>query len=692
MYWLMSIDAIARIAVAMAFLFILVPALALPRRPAATFLESFFWNFGVGITLITVVGQLLTLGRLFSLPTLLLVAVLAVVLGQAISRGVSAATVVRESAETAILAFLNTIDGRINVRRRIRRAYRRGVAALDEKTRSPRVRWQIAGWAALTAVAAALRLYRPFASANLSFGDTYTHLYLVKLLEEGRQVDPAWGPYPRGMHFLLLAIHHLTNIDQILLMNFFGAVVGVLITLAVADAARRLSGSVSGGLIAGFLFATVIGGPRQYFLLGLGRAVDGIPFDAVLERFHRQTATLPQEVAIALLFPGVMFLGDYLRRRDRWHLLGFTGCATAIAAVHPGVLLPLLLMSLLMLLATRIFGTLAPGAARPAIIAGTLAVLVGSAWAIAFIAYPYAGGPEGSGNLSLIDFGAYYFPFVVSLFGGVSPVVVAERRIFTPVTPFLVICIAAAVALLVSSFVGRAELRVRRFWIAAVFLLFALVHFASMLGLPQILELRRSSQWLIMSTTILVGMVAVEVASRVRSLLRVRIAVAMAALVLGILWTSRVPLMSDPVIQERIVNFSGYSGSTLAVLRIERALEPYTWTLISYGQEFPMVLKRGFHMTAADFLDRYDPSLSVIPIPTPHVFIVVEKTPHRFQIETWARRFSRSEVQQRLQTWVYLYQTTHKNVRVFLEDATVRVYQIERTPEELERLTRRASQ
>ena len=104
-----------------------------------------------------------------------------------------------------------------------------------------------------------------------------------------------------------------------------------------------------------------------------------------------------------------------------------------------------------------------------------------------------------------------------------------------------------------------------------------------------------------------------------------------------------------------------------------------------------MVLRRGFHLPAADFLERYDPSVTVTPIPTPHVFIIVEKTPHQFQVNTWSLRFSRSEIEQKLQTWVYLYQTTHKNVRVFLEDQDVRVYQIDRTPEEIERISRQAT-
>ena len=95
------------------------------------------------------------------------------------------------------------------------------------------------------ALAAAVRFYRPFITANLGFSDTYVHLYLMRLLEQGRQVDPAWGPYPRGMHFLLAAIRELTNVDVILLMNFFGPVAGVLHQLRI-DVGGPLDGANRG--------------------------------------------------------------------------------------------------------------------------------------------------------------------------------------------------------------------------------------------------------------------------------------------------------------------------------------------------------------------------------------------------------------------------------------------------------------
>ena len=708
MYVLMSIDAVARIAVAMAIMFVIVPLLAWPRRQSVSILEWFFWNLGVGIALLTLIGQILSIARLFSLPTLLLLAAVIIVIGRAASQKVAPWILVRQASEKAFLVVLNIFDGRINLRRRAMRRIRRGRAAL--RNIPSRRMSLILAWCALAAIAGAFRFYRPLLSANLGFSDTYVHLYLLKLLEEGQQVDPAWGPYPRGMHFLLLAIDRLTNSDDILLMNFFGPFVGVLMTLGVAACARRLAQSELAGLCTGFLFATLVGGAGQYFLLGGAFDRDGPflsnlsyaellnragEFDTAFVDFQRQTSTLSQELAIALLFPAAMFLLDYLRKRERWHLLGYLGCTAAIAAVHSGVLAPLILMSALAAGAVALDRKLTRVTFQRAALGGAMAIIIGSSWILAFIAYPYAGGKSPTSSDSSVGSTAlHYFPLLRGFAGQDADKAAQQTLPFVPLTPFLVVCMALAIALIVAAFLRRDERQGNVVWIAAVFLLFLLNHFATALGLPQLIDMRRNSQWLLMSMTMLIGVGVGEVESSLSSRSSKRpLAIASGAFLLLLMaWISRVPRLTEPMIHNRLVNYSGYGSTALAVLRVERSLEPYTWTIVSYGQEFPMVLRRGFHLPAADFLEQYDPGAEVVPIPTRHIFIIVEKTPHPFQINTWKLRFTRSDLQQRLQTWVQLYQAAHNDMRVYLDDETVRVYEIRRTAGDMEKLSRGAKQ
>lgn len=658
MYALLGIDAVLRITAALLFLFVAVPALARRRPPELDRLQWFWWCLAAGITLLTIGGQLLTLVNIFNAATLLL-AIAALILGVRAHRsGRSATAILRDLYRSVVLFSLSTLEGRVHLRRRLRRAIRRARASLPQK-----LDWTTGGWATLLAVAAAIRLYRPFVTANLGFSDTYVHLYLIRLLQQGRQVDPAWGPYPRGMHFLLYAIHELTNVDPILLMNFFGPIAGVLITLAVADTARRLSGRFAAGLVAGLLFATMIGGGTQYFLFGGSMATDrvsearefvatpyrAIPpttaeFDVLLTVFQRQTATLPQELALVLLFPAVLFLFE---GRSWWHRTGYLFCTSAVAATHPGVVVPLVLLSGITVLVKR-------EDFKTALLTGAAGVLLGSTWMLGYLAYPHVGSSDiqkasGAGSTA-----AYYFPFLRT--GDTAHIVT-----YVGVTPFLLACAAIAIALLFRR--NRALV-----WTSLAALLFLLTHVASRFGLPEVVEVRRNASWLAMTLAILIGVAATE-------LVRFRAARAAIAVVL-VIWMTTVPASG---VHDKLVNYSGYGATAYAVLEIQRELEPFTWTLVTYGQEFPMVLGKGFHLAAADFLDRYDPEAGTLAIPTEYVFIAVEKNPHHFEINTWATRFSREDIERRLQTWCFLYQLHHHDMRVFLDDENVRVYMIRRT-------------
>ncbi|HUR81616.1 MAG TPA: hypothetical protein VM733_12680, partial [Thermoanaerobaculia bacterium] len=216
---------------------------------------------------------------------------------------------------------------------------------------------------------------------------------------------------------------------------------------------------------------------------------------------------------------------------------------------------------------------------------------------------------------------------------------------------------------------GRAEARPASGYafVALATMVFLLTHFASRFRLPEIVEVRRNASWLAMTLAVLIGVAIVEI-------LRTRVT-KIAGLLVALVWLWRVPVATAA---ERVIDYSGYSATAYAVLEIERELEPFTWTIVTYGQEFPMVLGRGFHLTAVDFLDRYDPSDPRLDIPTPYVFIAVEKVPHHFEINTWAGNFSRADIQRRLQTWCFLYQRTHADMHTFRDDDRVRVYIIRR--------------
>lgn len=677
MYTLYAIDTVLRITAALVVLFVLVPALAWKRPASLSRMEWFWWNLGVGITLLTLFGQLFTLLNIAGTLTYLVLFAAIIVFGRARAAGLPPLRWLAESYRSMVLAILRMLDGRADF------GFARLRAALRERTSRAFTehRGAVIALGATIVVAAIARFYRPFATANLGFSDTYVHLYLMRLLDEGRQVDPAWGPYPRGMHFLLLAIERLTNADTILLMNFFGAFAGVLIALSVADTARRATRSNVAALVAGLVFATMIGGARQYFTLGGSVATrseaqanallsqsyreleSSGEFDVLLTAFQRQTSTLPQELAIVLLLPAALFLLDWMRTKNRWRLTGFAGCTAAIAAVHAGVVVPLVVLCAAVAIAALLTRVAALRDVARGAAAGAIGIAIGSTWMLGYMLYSHAGGRSPTEAESHAGGAAlYYFPFLRSLAGN------GEETAYMMLTPFLIVMAVVAIV------VGIAAIRTREahaLTIAIGTLFFIATHAAVTLGIPELIETRRNATWLAMLIAALLGIAITIIASHLPARWMKLAPIAAIAL-----WCFTIPNLFGAPMRARVLDYSGYGATTYAVLRIEQQLEPFTWTLVSYGQEYPMVLGRGFHLNAADFVEQFDPAEDVLRVPTRRVYIVVEKVPHRFQINNWSKRFGRAEVEERLHTWCTVYGLTHRNIRVWLEDENVRIYEI----------------
>jgi len=668
MYTLLAIDSTLRIIFAMAFLFVLVPRLANIKN-------NFWFNFGWGIVILTIGGQLLTLMKLYALPTLLLLCVLVILLARAWQQHRSPLALLADAHRWVTLAVINVLERRASVSRRVRRMGRRARASI-------RLDLTTAGWIALTLISAAFHLYRPFATANLGYSDSYGHLYLVKLLDEGKQIDPAWGPYPRGMHFLLLAIQRLTNIDEILLVNFFGAVAAILLTLAIAWTAYRLSNSHVAGLLTGLISATMVGGPKQYFVLGgsfesldltWARLMTRTPyasvpigageFDVLLTAFQRQSSTLSQELAIVLLFPAMVFLWEWLRGSAvaRW---GFIGCTAAIDAIHSGVLVPLVLLCAIVAVTALIARIATIRDIVRGALAGLAGIVIGSTWLLGFIAYPFVARTTQPGSTAL-----FYFPFLRAFSGDAAGgSSTQEIDAFNTITPLLIVLAIVALVLIVRGQLG-AKIA------AATYLVFLAIHISSRFALPQLVESRRNSEWFLMSIAMLAGIAAQAWRREI-------------ALVTAAVWLARVPAPAS--LRDQLLNYSGYGTASLAVVEIAHKYEPYTWTLVSYGQEYPMVLGRGFHITASEFLERYDPAMPELAVPTRYIFLLTERVPHRFEVLDWRSRFRRGEIERRLETWCQLYQATHDDIRLFRDDGNVQVFQISRSQAEANRIAKEA--
>ncbi len=122
---------------------------------------------------------------------------------------------------------------------------------------------------------------------------------------------------------------------------------------------------------------------------------------------------------------------------------------------------------------------------------------------------------------------------------------------------------------------------------------------------------------------------------------------------------------------------SNITNSLILSYKIEDNFQPFSYTIVSYVQEFPQVISRGYHMNTQDFLQTYDPADKSIQIPTDYVFIFMENFPIAYQGmgEYWYRW--RPDIMLKLKDWIAIYSQYHDNIKEWYSSQWVDVYLID---------------
>ena len=126
-----------------------------------------------------------------------------------------------------------------------------------------------------------------------------------------------------------------------------------------------------------------------------------------------------------------------------------------------------------------------------------------------------------------------------------------------------------------------------------------------------------------------------------------------------------------------------YNEAVEVLYKIKSSYQPYTWTWISYDEGLPQVLGSGWYLQSQYFADNYAPEIFKydrdqphLGLPTPHVFIIVEKFPYA-STGTAKSLISRSADARALIEWINRYSQTHSNVTAYYEDDQMAVYLIQ---------------
>lgn len=530
-----------------------------------------------------------------------------------------------------------------------------------------------------------LRFHHSLTHAYLGAPDSYVHLAWTKYLSANQIYRD--GIYPYGYHAVLSAFEKLTFMDPLLIVRFTGPLAGLLLVLSVYYVSRKL-----------FRGLEILAVPGT-FIFGLGI---GLP-----SAISRQISALPQEFAAIFLLPGFYFGARYLERGTRRDLALFALCLGITVAVHPYVS-PYLVVGVALAAAARFMS-------RPHIV-GTQPV-----WRIAFnlffwgaVAVAVALAPLGVGAAQGIEFHSsleYVAAMVTTGAVSADDSVPVWQRLLSK-DPFLDVTLALAGLLALHTAVvarvrllkGEKPTEPAALMALPLFsLVLYLMYRGRSLGLPSLMDPARTGVFFSLVASLIYGMAAYRIVAALGSrLLTARMRTYLAAgfalvavLCLGFRYPTSPPAGTQ-------LEYDAAAGN---YLRIQASFPALDWTIVSPVEQYPQVLKKGWHYESWEFVRDFglaeanDPSFD-LPIPTTYVFIFAEKIPLRVDkssnpvlangavsslaagsaSEPYRDPERRAVIQATLIAWAEAYMETHDNMRVFYEDEEMIIYMIKRAP------------
>ncbi len=125
------------------------------------------------------------------------------------------------------------------------------------------------------------------------------------------------------------------------------------------------------------------------------------------------------------------------------------------------------------------------------------------------------------------------------------------------------------------------------------------------------------------------------------------------------------------------INGVEYSSIPYLIMKIYNNNKPFSWTVVSYVQEYAKVLNKGYHINTQNFLLKYNPKSKYLKIPTKKIYIFIENMPNPYKgLEEWFYRW-RYQIQNSLKSWIIIYASCHDNIHIYQDTGTVTVYEID---------------
>ncbi len=495
-----------------------------------------------------------------------------------------------------------------------------------------------------------------------------------------------------GISIMIFFVNLFTNIDVIILFSVYPVLLLLALYLSIFYVVKEFSDSKYVALFAVMVHGIILMSPLSNMILG------SIVYTAhpSLVHFHNLSFYLPNlsdhtsislkngfftyiryvsgmayEHSSVFVLLNAFFLIKTLDTHQNKYLLLYFLTLMLVFIFHGGGAIVLIIISIFVAINALLFGRINLTILKKGLYAIISAAILGNFWLLSMIKY---GIPQNFGVAA---------PFLDKLFHtshAKQNVAIMGTQVVTisSVTHIMMLFFI----MLFFSFIYAFFTKNRFVNISYLLMILAIfiLYFGPNIGMPMLVNQGRLSEYMFFAITLLLSFYylyffykpILRIFKKYSSTIMLTISyIFFIALILI------VPRWMDTKVFWKNINEIEYTSIPKIILKINKNNRPFSWTVVSYVQEYAKVINKGFHINTQKFLLKYNPNNKQLKIPTKKIYIFVENYPNAYKgMGEWYYRW-REQIENDLKSWIAMYSANHSNIWVYYKTKTITVYEID---------------
>jgi hypothetical protein len=527
---------------------------------------------------------------------------------------------------------------------------------------------------AVILAAAFIRFKNSIIHASYSHIDVYSQLLNIKYL--GINEIYHNGIYPFGYHSVISAISKLSFVDPYWVSRFIGPMVGLFMVLSVYYVTLKLTGSRIASLIPLVIYSLV----------------NSFDFPSVV---FRQTAALPQEFAALFVLPGFYFLWIYLKTQQKYFIFVYLAALAIDMSVHQFAAVFLVLFSCALLLAGFMFLRLKIRFIIKTIIYCSITSIAAF---IPIVIGLLSGKTFHKTSIAMVE--VINLNTILDSFKNFSLSEFISKDLFLEVITPIVLIMLISLLFKISK-----ERKALVFTIAvstmSLYFLYRISDIIPADIIPELLTKARIGVFFSLMLPVFYALTFIYIEkgiSKALNMVNIKFSRVVAG-ALAILICTYVIYLYPP--NELYKGNEEYDAAASSYLKIKSTFPTFDWTIVAPFEQLTEAYSYGWHYELIRFVQKMtidqakDPKF-ILPIPTHHVLIYVEKKPLHFGREItlsdaekslepegsdpfmqyYKNPNQRAILEAKALYWIDTYMKSHKNIDVFYQDNNIIIFHI----------------